>query len=67
MTPHQKGVRPPERSIGLHPMNDELPGDLRPPKQLDRSERDGVPAFLDRRKANDATEASYVDLVGGGR
>ena len=48
-------------------MNDELPGDLRPPKQLDRSERDGVPAFLDRRKANDATEASYVDLVGGGR
>src|SRR5258706_395481 len=51
----------------LHPLNDELPGDLAPPKQLDLSERDGVPAFLDRRQANDATEASYVDLVGGGR
>ncbi len=52
----------------LHPMNDELPGDLGPPK-IDTSERDGVPAFLDRRKANgsadDAAEASYVDLVGG--
>jgi hypothetical protein len=33
----------------LHPMNDELPGDLAPPKRLDRSERDGVPGFLDRR------------------
>jgi hypothetical protein len=43
-------------------MNDELPGDLGPPK-LDTSERDGVPAFLDRRKA--AAEASFVDLVGG--
>jgi len=54
----------------LHPMNDELPGDLGRPK-VDTSERDGVPAFLDRRRANgsadDAAEASYVDLVGGGR
>ena len=53
----------------LHPMNDELPGDLGPPKALDISERDGVPAFLDRRRANgsadDAAEASYLDLVGG--
>jgi hypothetical protein len=52
----------------LHPMNDELPGDLGPPKTIDTSERDGVPAFLDRRRANrsadDAAEASYVDLVG---
>jgi hypothetical protein len=51
----------------LHTMNDELPGDLGPPKAIDTSERDGVPAFLDRRKANgsadDAAEASYVDLV----
>ncbi len=56
----------------LHPMNDELPGDLGPPKAIDTSERDGVPAFLDRRKANgkadDATDATFVDLVtGGGR
>ena len=55
----------------LHPMNDELPGDLGPRKALDTSEHDGVPAFLDRRKANgnaaDAAEPSYVDLVGGGR
>jgi len=54
----------------LHPMNDELPGDLGRPK-VDISERDGVPAFLDRRRANgsadDAAEPSYVDLVGGGR
>ena len=52
----------------LHPMNDELPGDLAPPKTIDTSERDGVPAFLDRRRTNgsadDAAEASYVDLVG---
>ncbi len=51
----------------LHPMNDELPGDLGPPK-VDTSERDGVPAFLDRRRANgnadDAAEPSYLDLVG---
>src|SRR6267378_885978 len=30
----------------LHPLNDELPGDLAPPKQLDHTERDGVPGFL---------------------
>jgi hypothetical protein len=47
----------------LHPMNDELPGDLGPPK-IDTSERDGVPAFLDRRKVN-GTEPSFVDLVEG--
>jgi hypothetical protein len=55
----------------LHPMNDDLPGDLAPPKQLDQTERDGVPAFLDRRKANGkadtAAEPSYLDLVGGDR
>jgi hypothetical protein len=55
----------------LHPLNDELPGDLGPPKQFDRSERDGIPDFLDRRKANGsaegATEATFVDLVEGGR
>jgi hypothetical protein len=50
----------------LHPLNDELPGDLAPPKQLDHTERDGVPGFLDRRKAN-AAEPSYLDLVGGDR
>jgi len=48
-------------------MNDELPGDLGRPK-VDTSERDGVPAFLDRRRANgnadDAAEPSYLDLVG---
>src|SRR5712675_2736946 len=53
----------------LHPLNDELPGDLGPPKTIDTSERDGVPAFLDRRRAHgsadDAAEASYVDLVEG--
>lgn len=51
-------------------MNDELPDHSGPPK-VDTSERDGLPAFLDRRKANgkadDAVEASYVDLVGGER
>jgi hypothetical protein len=51
-------------------MNDELPAHSARPK-VDTSERDGVPAFLDRRKANgnadDAAEPSYVDLVGGGR
>jgi hypothetical protein len=53
----------------LHPMNDELPGDLGQSKTIDTSERDGVPAFLDRRRANgnadDAAEPSYVDLVEG--
>jgi hypothetical protein len=48
-------------------MNDELPGDLGPPK-LDYTERDGVPSFLDRRWQGEATEPSFVDLVtGGGR
>jgi len=51
-------------------MNDELPAHSAPPK-LDHTERDGVPAFLDRRKANgtadDAAEPSFVDLVTGGR
>jgi hypothetical protein len=51
-------------------MKDELPGDLGRPK-LDHTERAGVPAFLDRRKANgkthDAAEPSYLDLVGGER
>src|SRR5258708_25377173 len=35
-------------------INDELPGDLAPPKQIERidlTERDGVPTFLDRRTA----------------
>jgi ERF superfamily len=52
----------------LHPMNDELPGDLGQSKAIDTSERDGIPGFLDRRKANgsadDAAEPSYLDLVG---
>jgi hypothetical protein len=43
----------------LHPMNDELPGDLGPPKTDDGF---GIPDFLDRRNA----EPSYVDLVMGG-
>jgi hypothetical protein len=51
----------------LHPLNDELPGDLGPPKQLDHTERDGVPGFLDRRRQCEAIEPSYLDLVGGGR
>jgi len=63
----------------LHPFNDELPGDLGPPnasttQRLDRSERDGVPGFLDRRypstgahPSTSAQEASFVDLVGGDR
>jgi hypothetical protein len=48
----------------LHPMNDELPGDLAPPKAIDTSERDGgIPGFLDRRRQGEATEPSYLDLV----
>src|SRR5258708_228325 len=35
----------------LHPMNDELPGDLGRPK-VDTSERDGLPAFPDPREAD---------------
>jgi ERF superfamily protein len=54
----------------LHSMNDELPAHSAPPK-LDTTERDGVPAFLDRRKgsgvADDTAEPSYLDLLGGGR
>jgi hypothetical protein len=52
----------------LHPLNDELPAHSAPPRPLDTSERDGgIPAFLDRRQANVTAEASYVDLVEGGR
>jgi len=43
-------------------MNDELPGNLGRPK-FDTTERDGVPAFLDRRSPT--AEPSYLDLVGG--
>ncbi len=54
----------------LHPMKDELPGDLGRPK-VDTSERDGVPAFLDRREADPRAKAyaepSFVDLVEGRR
>jgi hypothetical protein len=55
----------------LHPMNDGLPDHSAPPK-LDQTERDGVPAFLDRRRqangnAGDTGEATFVDLVAGGR
>jgi hypothetical protein len=57
-----------EKLSAAEEMDDELPGDLGPPK-LDTSERDGVPAFLDRRKTNGAatpsSEATFVDLVGG--
>jgi hypothetical protein len=53
----------------LHPLDDELPGDLGRPN-VDTTDRGGVPAFLDRRKANgsadDAAEATFVDLVTGG-
>jgi ERF superfamily len=52
----------------LYPMRDELPAHSAP-RKLDQTERDGLPAFLDRRKANgsadDTAEASYVDLVTG--
>src|SRR5262249_56477909 len=44
---------------------DELPDHSAPPK-LDTTERDGVPRFLDRRKASGPAEASFVDLVEGG-
>jgi hypothetical protein len=50
----------------LHPLDDELPDHSAPPK-LDTSERDGVPAFLDRRRQGEAIEHSYLDLVGGDR
>ncbi len=48
----------------LHPLNDELPGDLGPPKQPAKVDGDtGIPDFLDRRRKA-TTEASYLDLVG---
>jgi hypothetical protein len=51
----------------LHPINDELPVHSASPK-LDYTEKDGVPAFLDRRQTNgtadDAGEPSYLALVG---
>jgi hypothetical protein len=54
-----------EKVSAAEEMNDELPGDLAPPKQLDTTDHGSVPAFLDRRKANGAADASFVDLVGG--
>ena len=36
------------------------------PVPLDTSERDGIPAFCDRR-SRDADAASFLDLVKGGR
>ncbi len=61
----------------LHPMNDELPGDLGPAAAaepakpaIDHTDIDGVPGFLNRRKANgdaQTQEPSYLDLVGGDR
>jgi hypothetical protein len=55
--------------IVCHPMRDELPAHSAPPT-LDTSERDGVPAFLDRREAGPRAKAyaepSFVDLVEGG-
>jgi hypothetical protein len=52
----------------LHPMRDELPDHSAPPKPaIDQTERDGVPGFLDRRRQGEATEPSYLDLVGGDR
>ncbi len=50
----------------LHPLNDELPGDLAPPKQPAKVDGDtGIPGFLDRRRKA-TTEATYLDLVTGG-
>jgi hypothetical protein len=57
----------------LHPMNDELPDHSAPPtishkeqmkasmEPLNHTERDGIPDFCDRRKAQ-SQEPSYVDL-----
>jgi hypothetical protein len=57
----------------LHPMNDELPEHSAPPtisrreqmkastEPLDRTERDGIPGFCDRREPQE--DASYLDLV----
>jgi hypothetical protein len=54
-----------EKLSAAEEMNDELPGDLGPPKPIDTTDHGGVPAFLDRRKATGGAEASFVDLVGG--
>jgi hypothetical protein len=54
----------------LHPLNDELPEHSAPPKPgLDHTDINGTPAFLRRKRNDDArTEPSFVDLVeGGGR
>jgi hypothetical protein len=48
-------------------MNDELPGDLAPPKayQNDRSDPFDIPPMLDRRVKRERTaQPSYLDLVG---
>jgi len=57
--PHGTDVREAAKALNrqLHPMKDELPDHSAPPKQLDKSERDGVPGFLDRRGVR-APEAS---------
>jgi hypothetical protein len=47
----------------LHPLNDELPDDLGPPKQPAKVDGD-IPDFLDRRRAT--SEPTFVDLVTGG-
>jgi hypothetical protein len=40
-------------------------------RAIDQTDKDGAPAFLDRRKAtggaDDAAEPTYLDLVGGDR
>src|SRR5262249_22722908 len=62
---------PREAARGLNPapppVDGGLPAHSAPPKALDRTERDGVPGFLDRRKANgnahNETDTSYVDLA----
>jgi hypothetical protein len=53
------------------PPTDDIP-DGPGARKLDHADRNGVPAFLDRRKANvvadDSAEPTFVDLVtGGGR
>jgi ERF superfamily len=51
----------------LHPMHDELPGDLGPPKQPAKVDGDtGIPDFLDRRRKATTEPPSYLDLVEGG-
>jgi ERF superfamily len=69
--PYGTDVREAAKALNkqLHPMNDELPGDLAPPKQLDKSERDGVPAFLNRRSSAELAPLPYWEaaLVEGSR